>query len=291
MTDRSSANAVREPSIPKRPNADAAPLSFPQLQMWLMDQMAPGNPAYVLPVAYRLKGPLDVAALENSFNEVIRRHEILRTTFTVNDGEPLQVIHEPWKIAIRVRKLDSMTPDGRERQLHALASEEAGVSFDLSRLPLLRVLLFNISADEHVLLINLHHIVADGISLRLMLDDLDRHYQVFRAARPDDKADVCIQYADYALWQRQTVATKSYSEEIAFWRRQLRGTPPVLELPADLPRPLVQSFKGSNIFFEIPNAQARDVAALGAREGCTLFTTLLAAFQVLLQRYSGADDL
>jgi amino acid adenylation domain-containing protein len=282
---------VKEPIISKRPKTDSAPLSFAQLQMWLMDQMTPGNPAYGLPIAYRVKGPLDVLALENSFNEIIRRHEVLRTTFTVNDGEPLQVIHQACKIRIGVTELELMPPDEREHRLHILASHEAGVPFDLSRLPLIRVLLFKVSHDDHVLFINLHHIVADGLSLRLMLDELDRHYQVFTGSRHDDRLDLRIQYADFALWQRQTVAAKNYVDEIAFWRRQLHGTLPVLELPADLPRPVVQSFKGSNIFFEIPKALAQDLAALGAREGCTLFTTLLAAFQVLLQRYSGADDL
>src|SRR2546422_2251285 len=215
MAARSSVdvNAMREPIIPKRPKTDSAPLSFAQLQMWLMDQMTPGNPAYGMPIAYRLKGPLDVAALENSFDEVIKRHEVLRTTFTANDGEPLQVIHQAWKITIRVTELDLVMPDERERRLHVLASEEAGVPFDLSRLPLLRVLLFKIDDAEHVLLINLHHILADGISLQLMLDELDTHYQLFTGARHDEKADLCIQYADYALWQRQTVATKSYVDE------------------------------------------------------------------------------
>jgi len=135
MTGRSSieANAVREPIISRRSNPDSAPLSFAQLQMWLMDQMEPCNPAYGLPVAYRLNGPLDVVALENSFNEVIRRHEVLRTTFALNDGEPLQVIHQACRITIRVTELDLMTPDEREHRLQSLASEEAGVPFDLSR--------------------------------------------------------------------------------------------------------------------------------------------------------------
>lgn len=293
MTDRTSlgAKAVKERIIPKCGKTGSAPLSFAQSQMWLMDQMTPGNPAYGLPVAYRWKGPLDTVALEKSFNEIIRRHEVLRTTFTVSDGEPRQVIHRVSRIKIRVTRLDQMTPDKRERRLHVLASQEACLPFDLSQHPLLRVLLFKIGDDEHVLLIHLHHIVADGISLRLMLGELDRHYRVFNGSGNDDLPDLNIQYADFAAWQRETVAKKSFAQEIAFWRQELHGPLPVLELPADLQRPVVQSFKGSNIFFEIPKTLAQDLAALGAREGCSLFTTLLAAFQVLLQRYSGADDL
>jgi amino acid adenylation domain-containing protein len=258
--------------------------------MWLMDQMMPANPAYGLPVAYRLKGLLDVVALENSFNEIVRRHEILRTTFAINGGEPLQAIHQACEIRIDVTELDHLTPDERERRVRALASEAASVSFDLARLPLHRILLFKLADDEHVLFINLHHIVADGISLGLILNELDKLYRVFTGSTHDDIGDLKIQYADFALWQRQNVATKSYVNEIAFWRRRLHGAP-VLALPADLQRPAVQSFKGSNVFFDITKTLAQDLAALGAREGCTLFTTLLAAFEVLLQRYSGADDL
>jgi amino acid adenylation domain-containing protein len=282
---------MRERIIPKRGKIASAPLSFAQMQMWLMDQMQPGNPAYGLPVAYRLKGPLDVPALEKSFNEIIRRHEVLRTSFAVGGGELRQVIHPACEIEITITRLDEMRPDQRVPRLHMLASHEACIPFDLSRLPLLRVCLFKIAEDEHVLFINLHHIVGDGISLRLMLSELDKHYQAFAGSGNDELPDLDIQYADFAAWQREVVAEKGFAREITSWRQELHGPLPVLELPADLQRPVVQSFKGSNIFFEIPKTLAQDLAALGAREGCSLFTTLLAAFQVLLHRYSGAEDL
>src|SRR5579864_1285637 len=290
FTDKPShVNVMREPVIPKRHKTKSAPLSFAQLQMWVMDQITPGNPAYGMPKAYCLKGQLDILALEKSFNEIIKRHEVLRTTFSVSDGEPWQVIHQECRIEVRVTRLDVLTAEERERRVHVLTSEEACVPFDLTRLPLLRVLLFKLSDFEHVLLINLHHILADGISSQLMLKELDRHYKVFTGSSHDEIPDLNIQYADFAAWQRESVATKNYVKEIAFWRQQLDGAP-ILELPADLQRPLVQSFKGSNIFFEIPEKLAHEVAALGAREGCTLFTTLLAAFQVLLQRYSRSEE-
>ena len=285
------AKAMRERIIPKRPTTEPAPLSFAQMQMWIVDQMTPGNAAYGMPVAYRLKGPLDVGALEKGFNEIIRRHEVLRTTFVVNDGEPRQVIHRTCRIKIGITRLDQLTPDQRERRLHVLASQAACEPFDLSRLPLIGVSVFKMGDDEHVLLINLHHIAGDGISLRLMLGELDRHYRAFTGSGNDDLPDLDVQYADFAAWQREIIAKKSFAREITFWQQKLHGPLPVLELPADLQRPVVQSFKGSNVFFEIRKTLADDLAALGAREGCSLFTTLLAAFQVLLQRYCGADDL
>ena len=283
---------VRYPEIPKRPNRDSSPLSFAQRQMWVIDQMTPGNPAYNLPNGYRLHGPLNLTALEDSFNEIIKRHEGLRTTFAVKDGEPLQLIHPDLKIKINVTELDHLTGEECENRLQALASEESVKSFDLSRLPMIRVFLFKLGEAEHVLIINLHHIVADGLSIGLLLDELDTFYRAFTGGGDPRPPELAVQYADFALWQRQTMANEAaYANQIEFWRKQLGGTLPVLELPVDRPRPALQSFKGSNVFFNIPAALTQDLRLLGAREGCTFFMTLLAAFQVLLQRYAGADDI
>ena len=158
--------AAESPSIPRRPERDVAPLSFIQRQMWVLDQMTPGNPAYNLLAGYRLRGHLDVRTLERSFNEIIKRHETLRTTFSAEGGEPQQQIHPELTISIRVTPAD-------EARLQALASEEAVQAFDLSRLPLIRVTLFRLGESEHVLLINVHHIVADGWSFGLLLNELD----------------------------------------------------------------------------------------------------------------------
>ena len=282
---------ARAPGIPKRPIHQSAPLSCAQLQMWLMDRMTPGNPAYVLPVAYRLKGDLDPRALEDSFNRIIERHEVLRTTFAVVDDEPLQVIHPKCRIRIRVVQLDQVPAAEREIRLHDLVAREARSPFDLSRLPLVRVVLFKLDEAEHVLLVTFHHTVADGVSVGLMLDELDTFYRGLTGAGRPHLPDLPRQYADYASWQRHALVTESHVEQIAFWRQRLSGRLPVLELPCDLIRPAVQSFKGSNVFFEIPSTSIQSLAALGAREGCTLFMTLLAAFQILLQRYSGAEDI
>jgi len=278
--------------IPKRPNRDSAPLSFTQHQMWLIDQITPGNPAYNMPCGYRIKGALDVTALEASFNKVIKRHEVLRTTFIVKDGDPFQLIHPALTIKITFTQLDHLPGAEREDRLQALASEESVKSFDLSRLPLIRVSLFKLGETEHILVINLHHIVADGLSIGRLLNELDTFYRSFTEGCDPCPTELAVQYGDFALWQRQSLANEAaYANQIELWRKQLGGGLPVLELPTDMPRPALQSFKGSNIFFKVPTSLAEDLRLLGAREGCTFFMTLLAAFQVLLQRYTGADDM
>ena len=278
--------------IPKRPDGGFAPLSFAQLQMWVIDQITPGNPAYGQPNGYRLRGALDRTALEDSFNAVIKRHEALRTTFAVKDGEPLQLIHPELKIRINVTALDHLTGEECEHRLQALASEVSVESFDLSRLPLIRVSLFKVGVAEHVLIINVHHIVADGLSIGLLIEELDTFYRAYTGGGDPRPPVLAVQYADFALWQRLTMANEAaHANQIEFWRTQLGGTLPVLELPVDRPRPALQSFYGSNVFFNIPTALAQDIRSLATRERCTFFMTLLAAFQVLLLRYSGADNI
>jgi len=289
---RASHAPVRGREIPKRPDRNDAPLSFAQRQMWMIDRMTPGNPAYNVPVGYRIRGVLNATALEDSFNEIIKRHEVLRTTFVVKDGDPFQLIHPALTIKITFTQLDHLPSKEREDRLQTLASEESVRSFDLSRLPLIRVSLFKLGDAEHVVIINVHHIVADGLSIGLMLDELDTFYWAYTGGEGPRPPDLAVQYADFAQWQRQTLANEAaYANQIEFWRKQLGGRLPVLELPADMPRPALQSFKGSNVFFTIPTSLAEDLRLLSAREGCTFFMTLLAAFQVLLQRYTGADDM
>ena len=272
----------------RRQDPDVAPLSFSQRQMWVIDRMTAGNPAYNLLAGYRLRGPLDPTALEDSFNEVIRRHEILRTTFIVENDEPLQCIQPECRIRIHFAELDPATAESR---LQLLATEEALKSFDLSRLPLLHVSLFKVGETEHVLIINLHHIVVDGMSIGLILDEVDIFYRALTSGRDPHPPDLSLQYADFALWQRQAVDDAAYADQFTFWRKQLSGALPVLELPADFPRPLVQSFKGSNVCVNLPQTMVQGLTSLGTREGCTFFMTVLAAFQVLLHRYSGAEEI
>jgi amino acid adenylation domain-containing protein len=275
--------------IPKRPRPDRAPLSFAQQQLWVIDQMAGGTSAYNLPYGFRLRGMLDRPALEAAINEVVGRHEVLRTTFAVEHDEPFQVIHPECRIHLTEISVEDIPSDQREAGVRRLASAEAGRPFDLARLPLVRVTLFRLSVDDHVLLINLHHVLADGLSVSIMLRELDACYTA-AGARPDLPA-LPVQYGDYADWQRRTFnADAGISGRLDFWTACLTGVPSALELPVDRPRPARQSFAGSNVFFEIPPPTAHALHAIGAREDCTPFVTMLAAFEVLLQRYTGERD-
>ena len=204
---RASHKRIRRPEISRRPDRDFAPLSFTQHQMWVIDQMTPGNPAYNMPCGYRIKGALDVAALEASVNEVIKRHETLRTTFAIKGGEPLQCIHPELKISLNVTALDHLTGAEREDRLQALASEESVKPFDLSRLPLIRVSLFKLSEAEHVLIINLHHIVADGLSIGLLLNELDIFYRSFTGGGESVSTRV-----GRAVWRLRPVATAGHRD-------------------------------------------------------------------------------
>lgn len=260
--------------------------------MWLMDQLAPGNPAYNLPRALRLRGPLDVAALEAAFNAVIGRHEILRTTYTATNGEPRQLIHPELTIRVAVTSLEHLRPEEREAQAKALATKESLQPFDLARPPLIRATLLRMDAADHVLIVNVHHIAADGLSIGLLLDDVDRAYRKLAAQEPPDLPPLPLQYGDFAHWQRQSWADDAaHATEIAYWRRRLSGDLPVLELSGDRPSPSVRSFRGSHVYFRIPADVGSGVRALARRERCTGFMVLLGAFQVLLARYADASDL
>ena len=283
--------SARQPEIPKRPDRASAPLSFAQRQMWVIDQMTPGNPAYNLSIGFRLRGRMNLRALEDSFNEVIKRHEALRTTFAVKDDEPLQVIHRELKITIKLTALDHLPGEERERRLQALAPEVPVEAFDLSRLPLIRVTLFKLGEAEHVIVMTVHHIVSDGLSIGLLMEELNTFYQAFTRGDAPRLRELPVQYGDFALWQQQAIAHGAYASQIDFWRTQLGGDLPVLELPGDKPRPARQSFNGANVFFRIPAPLVQDVRSLGAREHCTFFMAVLAAFPALLQRYSGAEEI
>jgi amino acid adenylation domain-containing protein len=279
-------------AIPKRQDRDSAPLSFVQRQMWVIDQMAPGNPAYNMPYGFRLRGPLELTALENSFNEIIKRHEALRTTFAIKDGEPVQLIHPELQIKVHVVALDHLKQEEREAKLQTLASKESLNSFDLSRLPLIRAFLFKVDEADHVLIINIHHIVADGLSVGVLLNELDEFYRAFTGGGNPQLPELEVQYGDFTEWQQRALANEAaYAKQIGFWRTQLGGRLPVLELPVDKPRPALQSFKGSNIFFNLPTDLVRGLRSLAAREEGTPFMILLAAFQALLHRYADAEDM
>ena len=289
---KGSAHAPAESrAIPGRAAGRHPALSAAQHQMWIIEQMNPGNPAYHIPVAYRLIGELEVGALQESFNEIIRRHEVWRTTFREIGGNPVQEIHAVCAIQIGVTDLAHLPAGSREHELRTLAAEEAVKPFDLHALPLLRVSLFRLGENDHVLLVNVHHIVADGLSLNLMFAELDAIYRAAVAGTAHRLPEMIAQYADFAAWQAAELSDGRHARQLEFWRGHLQGSLPPLQIATDTPRPARQSFHGSAVSLEIPRPLAQALAAIGSGERCTFFVTILAAFQVLLMRYSRAAEI
>jgi amino acid adenylation domain-containing protein len=272
------------------------PLSFAQQRLWFIDQLEPGSGLYNMPVALRIEGPLDSAVLARALGELTRRHEALRTVFSVLDGAPVQVIQPATPFALPVVDLAGLPDGARAAAALALAAAEASCPFDLSRGPLLRGLLLRLSVPsegrmDHVLALTVHHIVSDGWSMGILVREVTALYAAFAAGRPSPLPELPVQYADFAAWQRSWLRGEALESEIAFWRRQLAGLPPLLTLPTDRPRPAVQTFRGASRPVRLPAALTEQAHALGRREGATLFIVLLSAFQALLARYSGQRDL
>jgi amino acid adenylation domain-containing protein len=283
---------------PHEEGADAAPeelfvfpLSFAQRRLWFLHQMNPASAAYNMPVAFRMSGPLDAAALGWALSEIVRRHEILRTTFEVLDEEPVQLIAAPHDLTPTLTDLSALPVSEREGEAERLAREEVRRPFDLARGPLLRAALVRLAADEHVLLLTLHHIVSDGWSQGVLVRELGALYEARAAGRRHALDEPAIQYADFAEWQRAWLRGEELERQTGYWRGRLEGAPPSLDLPADRPRPPVQSFNGARESFTLSRGLSAGLAELGRREDATLFMTLLAAFKVLLYRYTGQSDI
>jgi amino acid adenylation domain-containing protein len=268
------------------------PLSFSQQRLWLLDQLEPGSPVYNLPQPFLLRGPLDPGALVAALGEVVRRHEVLRTTFAVaGDGEPRLVVTAPGAFPLPRVDLTALPEPARRAEAVRLNRSEAAASFDLLRGPLFRAALLLLAPAEHHLLLAMHHVAGDGWSIEVLLAELSALYQAFAAGRPSPLPDLAIQYADYAAWQRRWLAGPLMEAQLGYWRRQLAGAPEALDLPTDKPRPAVETSHGAVLTRPLPPALAAAVRALSRRQGATLFMTLLAAFAAQLQRYAGADDL
>jgi amino acid adenylation domain-containing protein len=267
------------------------PLSFAEKGLWLVDQIYPGSAAFNWSVAVRLTGSLDIPALTRSINEILRRHEVLRTTVTVVDGEPGRVLHSSAEMAIPLVTLSEAPDAAREDELQRQVRELAGTGFDLSQGPLIRARLWRMSEREHVLLIVTHHIVSDGWSLGVIGRELEVLYRCFARDETAALPELAVQYADYAVWQREWVESEEFKHKLAFWREQLAGAPALIELPTDRPRPAARSLRGGVVSELLPPALLARLEALGRQEGATLFMMLLAAFNVLLRRYTRQDDL
>jgi len=267
------------------------PLSFAQQRLWFIDRMQPESPAYNLPTPLWLEGALDPPTFEAALGEVVRRHEILRTNFVAEGGEPRLEISPPGPLPLPWIDLEALERPAAEREAARLARRFGLRPFDLGRDRLLRVALARLDSRRHLLLLTFHHIVADGWSLGLFNREISALYQAFAEGRPSPLGELEIQYADYAAWQRGWLRGEVLERELDFWRRRLGDGPPILELPADRPRPAVMTANGALASFTLEPRQSEPLRALARRGGSTLFMVLLAGFQALLSRYSGLRDI
>ncbi len=266
-------------------------LSFAQQRLWFLDQLEPNNPFYNLPSAVRLSGELNKEALEQSFTEIIRRHESLRTTFATVDGQPVQVISEPRPVIIPVEDLTELDEEDRQAQARSLVTQLARTPFDLSQGPLIRINLVRLAELDHVLMVVMHHIISDGWSIGVLIRELTALYEAYCAGEPSPLPELGLQYADYAMWQREYLQGSVLEQELGYWRKQLEGAPSVLELPTDRPRPPVQTFRGSVQSIVLSEELTRGVREMSQREGMTLFMGLMGGFQALMMRYSGQEEI
>jgi aspartate racemase len=277
--------------IPRHALAGAVPLSFPQQRLWFFHELEPRSPLYNMPMAVELDGALDESALRQAIDEIVARHEVLRARYESVDGNPVQVVARGASVVLRVSDLREQVNGEREASVRTILREEACQPFDLTRDVMMRVRLIRLKDQEHMLVVTMHHIASDGWSWGVFFSELAALYRDFAAGRPPSLPELPIQYADYAVWQRQWLQGDALARQLNYWKTRLAGAPDVLELPADRPRPAVQTFRGQWCAAELPAALGRELQALSRREGCTLFMTLLAAFMTLLHRYTRQTDL
>ena len=277
-----------EQPIPRVSREQPLELSHAQQRQWILWQLEPTSSAYHIPAALRLRGALDLPALERSFAALVARHESLRTTFVLDGERPLQVIHPAAPVLIEV---EALAADASDEAIRAAVETETRRLFDLQAGPLLRVKLLRLAEDDHVLVLTQHHIVSDAWSMRVMIDETLKLYVGHSQGQPVALPELPIQYADYGHWQRRWLEEGEQARQLAYWRAQLGGEQPVLALPTDRPRPAQQSYRGARIAIALEPTLAVALKQLAQRENCSLFTVLLASFQVLLHRFSGQGDI
>ncbi|MFJ4327516.1 amino acid adenylation domain-containing protein [Streptomyces tricolor] len=283
--------ATNHPVRRPRPGPEPRfPLSYAQERLWFLDQADPGTTAYVMPGGMRLRGPLDPEALGRALTEIVRRHEALRTTFPAEGGKPEQCIGRPRPVPLPVTDLRTAAPQDREAAVAECCRAEAARPFDLTRDLMLRARLLRLADDDHVLLLSLHHIAADGWTLDVLKHEIGVLYNAFRQGTEHDLPELEVQYADYAVWQRDWLGQGLLREQLAYWRERLEDTP-VLELPADFPGAAERTWRGASVPFTVPARLWQKVGALAGRSGVTPYMVLVAAFAVVLSRWSGQRDL
>jgi amino acid adenylation domain-containing protein len=288
-------NAPGEQQIPPiqcvSRNGSTLPLSFAQQRLWLIDRLDPGNISYNSSATIHLVGSLHVAALEQTFNEIIRRHEVLRTTFDEIDGQPFQVIAPSLTIQLPIIDLSEFPETVKPAKIQKLTTQWCQQHFDLAQGPLLRLMLLKLGQQEHILVFSIHHIASDGWSVGLFVGEVAALYEAFSQGNPSPLPELPIQYADFALWQRQWLQGEVLDTQLTYWKQQLGTNPPVLDLPSNRPRAANPTFQGADYSFVLPKPLIEALQTLSQQEGVTLFMTLLGAFKILLYSYKGQEDI
>jgi len=278
-------------SIRRRKASAEIPLSFAQQQLWFLDQLGASGSVYTLGICLRVEGHLGIGTLSRSFEGLLERHESLRTRFVSEGGKPRQVIEPSWAVELPVIDLSAVGEQERDRAAAELVGAEALRPFSLEQGPLLRVTVLRLEEQEHVLLIAMHHIISDGWSMGVLMRDLSAMYVAGVEGHRAELPVLPIQYADYAVWQREWLQGERLEEQVKYWKEQLGGTSGVLELPSDQVRPAVQSYRGANLAWAWPRSLQERLRKLGQEKQSTLFMVLLAGLAVLLARYSGEEDI
>src|SRR5581483_294988 len=282
---KQAAESGSTPALRPRARGERAPLSFAQQRLWLIHQLDPESYLYNVPRAIRIRGKLDLEMLGRALNEVVRRHEVLRTTFVAGEEGPVQNIAPELAIPLPVTRITSAD------EVHPLALSAYHQAFDLANGPLLRARVLRLSDDDHVLLIVMHHIVSDGWTGGLLFEELGQLYAGLSAGQNVVLPELPIQYADYAAWQRESLEGAALETELAYWRNHLDGTAEAMDLPTDRPRLVDASYRGKVATLLLPEDLSNNIKSFSRRRGLTLFTTLLAALKIVLHRWSGQDDL
>ncbi|HEX7239841.1 MAG TPA: condensation domain-containing protein, partial [Longimicrobiaceae bacterium] len=267
-----------------------APLSFAQQRLWLIDRLEPGSTAYIIPAPLRLRGRMDTRAMARALTEVARRQESLRTVFAAEGDEPVQVVLPPAPVPLPLADLRGLPHEARDPELRRLVAEETRRPFHLERGPLFRVFLARVEEEEWALLLSMHHAVSDGWSLAVLVRELSALYEAFARGEPSPLPELPVQYADFAVWQRERLSGEALEAQLGWWRERLAGAPPVLDLPTDRPRSAPPGVEAGTHRFLLSEETAAGVRALARAEGATPFMALLAAWQLLLGRYAGSED-
>lgn len=284
-------NYAKTQSISKRKDTNSLPLSFNQQMLWFVHQLAPQSPVYNIPVAILLEGQLNVKALEQSLNQIRQRHEVLQTCFQMVEGQPVQERVADLTLELPVIDLQEFAESKQQELVQKLAKQEAQCPFDISREPLLRVKLLRLCETKYVMLFTMHHIVSDAWSRGVIIRELAALYKSICSNQPSPLAELPIQYADFAAWQREWLQGEVLESQLSYWKKQLEGKLPVINLPTDKPSPDVQTFQGARRSLILPESLTKELKSFSQKQEVTLFTTLLAGFYILINWYTQQEDI